>query len=69
MIKVAFRVMHSPGLIVLEDDVFPSADVGTSSEGPGTGQCSFLVEEPSGRPQRDRRPPFWMQDWMQDVDI
>jgi len=50
---------NGPGVIVLEDDVFPSADVGASSEGPGTGQCSFLVEKPSRRPQRDRHPPFY----------
>ena len=31
---------NGPGVIILEDDVFPSTDVGASSEGPGTGQCS-----------------------------
>jgi len=31
---------NGPGVIILEDDVFPSTDVGPSSEGPGTGQCS-----------------------------
>ena len=41
---------NGSGVIVLDDGVFPSADVGTSSEDPGTEQQPLQAAEPSRRP-------------------
>ena len=58
---------NGSGVIVLDDGVFPSADVGTSSEDPGTEQQPLQAAEPSRRPQRERRPPVWTQDYYLDI--
>ena len=47
------KVANGPGVIILEDDVFPmNADVRDPSEDPGPR-----------RSQRERRAPTWVQDY------
>ena len=43
-----------PGVIVLEDDVFPDAAVG-------------VAEEPARRSQRKRRPSVWTRDYQMKI--
>ena len=49
-----------PGVVVLEDDVFPDAAVDVLPEDPETvpRPCQE-AEEPARRSQRERHPPVW----------
>lgn len=55
------------GVIVLEDDIFPEAVVEAPSEDPVPFQYPSQAEEPVRRYQREKRPPFWTQDYQMDT--
>lgn len=61
------RMGDGSGLIVLEDDVFPTVDAGASSEGPGTVERSLQEEGQLRRSQRERRPPVWTRGFQMDT--
>ena len=57
-----------PGVIVLEDDVFPDAAVGVLPEVPETvPRPCREAEEPARRSQRERRPPVWTRDYQMNI--
>ena len=57
-----------PGVIVLEDDVFPDEVDGVLPEDPETvpRPCQ-KAEEPARRPQRERHPPVWTRDYQMNI--
>lgn len=61
------RMGDGSGVFVLEDDVFPTVDAGSSSEDPVTVVRPLQVEGQLRRSQRERRPPAWTRDFQMDT--